>query len=110
MSPSGSAKWAPKRILAAILKFGAQLGRFWAGFGRVLGTILEAFWHMGGIVKSMVFLRVLDTFCGLGGSWRGSWKLCLTMSGPSRIREGSKSILFAKIGDLGGHLDAKMAT
>ena len=66
---------------------------------------------MGGIVKPCVFLWFLLDFRDSGVLERvvwTSWRLCWRMLGPSCAQDGSKMEDFRQVGDLGGHLGAKM--
>ena len=66
---------------------------------------------MGGIVKLYVLLRFLIVFLYSGllevVVWT-SWRLCWRMLGPRCAQDGSKMEDFRQVGDLGGHLGAKM--
>ena len=83
------------------------LARSWPQFGRlweVLGSILEAFWDIGGSVKTNNSTAFWQYFPDLGGSWRVCWKMFCRVGAKTAPR----STFFAQVGDLGGHLGAKM--
>ena len=74
---------------------------------------MEVFWHMAGTVKTLIFLRFLKVFrCSgvLEGLVETSWRPCWTILGPRCGQEGYKMDDFGQVGDLGGHLGAKMGT
>ena len=77
-----------------------QFGRFW----EVLGSILEAFWDIGGSVKTNDSTAFWQYFLDLRGSWHVCWKMFCRVG----AKTGPRSTFFAQVGDLGGHLGAKM--
>ena len=69
------------------------------------------FWHMAGTVKTLIFLRFFKVFRYSGvleGLVGTSWRPCWTILGPRCGQEGYKMDDFGQVGDLGGHLGAKM--
>ena len=69
------------------------------------------FWHMAGTVKTLIFLRFFKVFRYSGvleGLVETSWRPCWTILGPRCGQEGYKMNDFGQVGDLGGHLGAKM--
>ena len=69
------------------------------------------FWHMAGTVKTLIFLRFFKVFRYSGvleGLVETSWRPCWTILGPRCGQEGYKMDDFGQVGDLGGHLGAKM--
>ena len=66
---------------------------------------------MGEIVKTCIFIWFLMDFRDSGlldrGVWT-TWRLGWRMLGPSYAQDGSKMEDFRQVGDLGGHLGAKM--
>ena len=90
------------------MDFGEVLG----GFGR----ILEAFWDMGGLSKTYGFPPVFIDFGVFWGSGRESSCHLVAYVGRCWVQDGSKMgsrgvriRIFCLIGELGGHLRAKMA-
>ena len=66
---------------------------------------------MAGRVKTLIFLRFFKVFRYSGvleGLVETSWRPCWTILGPRCGQEGYKMDDFGQVGDLGGHLGAKM--
>jgi len=66
---------------------------------------------MAGRVKTFVFLWFFKVFRYSGvleGFVETSWRPCWTILGPRCGQEGYKMDDFGQVGDLGGHLGAKM--
>ena len=69
------------------------------------------FWHMAGRVKTLIFLRFFKVFRYSGvleGLVETSWRPCWRILGPRCSLEGYKMNDFGQVGDLGGHLGARM--
>ena len=94
---------------------GSILGLSWwilEGSWEVLGRILEAFWHMGGIAKAYSFHYVFIVFGssgGLGGGCRDVLAPMLDNVGRKMGPRGVRIRIFRPTWRLDGHLGAKMA-